>query len=111
MSARSSSAERRRTFKPFAQAPRDGTPFNVAYIARYNPFAKTFELLKTDRYNGESVWQPEPIAHYRFFCDLIPPRIELPTSFEMTFIATPVRLTLRQRFTRYLSRLLAKVRP
>lgn len=106
------SAARRRTFKPFDQAPRDGTPFHIPTIVRFNPFAKTFEVLYRDLYSGELSWEPRPgLWRSTRFCDLLPLLYEPPTSFAMTFVATPVRPTMRQRLTRYLSRLLCRVRP
>jgi hypothetical protein len=93
------SAERRRTFKPFAQAPLDGTPFHVPHIFRYNRFAKTFEALMRDQMSGELEWVACPrVWRSNYFCDLLPLSLDPPKAFAVTYAAQPVpRKTWRSR--------------
>jgi hypothetical protein len=92
MMSLSKSAGRRRTFKSFDQAPRDGTPFHVPYIFRWNRFAKTYEALMRNQMSGEMEWEPYPrLWQASYFCDLLPLSFEPPKSLTVMFVATPAR--------------------
>lgn len=99
----------RRAFRPFEEAPRDGTPFCIPYIVRYNPFAKTFEALYRDQMSGETEWAATPrIWHAQRYCDLLPLSFEPPKTFSATYIAR--RLTRWERFRDWLRSFLPKPR-
>jgi hypothetical protein len=104
-----SAGGQQRWFRALEGAPRDGTPFCIASHARFNPYDGQLEELWAD--GDEAWWEPCEGGTPSLYCRALPRQngAEFPTKFVRNLLAQP--LTLRERLTRYLTRLVSKVRP